>query len=41
MTPMRASVVEWLSLGGTDAAQENYQLRVAENLDCSSLLETW
>ena len=39
-TPVRASVVEWLSLIETGPADEDSQLRVGGNLGCSSLLET-
>ena len=38
--PVRASVVEWLSLIETGAAGVDSQLRVRGNLGCSSQLET-
>ena len=40
IAPVRASVVERLSLKETGVADVDSQLRVGGNLGCSSLLET-
>ena len=38
---MRVSVLEWLSLGETDADVLGNKLRDEGKVDCSLLLETW